>query len=510
MGRPGIRPGAVRWLSGLLASVLLVAAVSGLQVVFKHWLLPLRVVYILAVVPVAIVWGTGLAVLTAVLSAVAYDYFFIPPAHSLKIADAQNTITLGVFLITAVVVGGLAARLRRAAVESGRLSEQQAALRRVATLVARGAQSPEVFSAVAHELAEEFGATLTAVLRYEDDGTATIVGGWGEHGLQIPIGARLKVAGHGVAVSVAQTGQAAQTERFDGPPGSAARFFAEAGAATGTGSPIVVEGRLWGVAIVASRHTGTFPAGTEHRIADFTELAATAIANADTQAQLLHTQVQLMESRARLVAAADQTRRQIERDLHDGAQQRLVALALQLRAAQAAVPPELSELGADLERVTAGLTNAVDELREYARGIHPAVLTAGGLGSALKTLARRCPIPVDLDVRTEARLSEPVEVAAYYVVSEALTNAAKHANASKAAVQVEAVTGVLRISVCDDGCGGADFTRGSGLVGLKDRVEALGGRIWIHSPPGAGTTLRAELPLTNADAADQTDSRTGS
>jgi len=186
-----------------------------------------------------------------------------------------------------------------------------------------------------------------------------------------------------------------------------------------------------------------------------------------------------------------------------------VSLVLRLRVAQAAVPPELSQLGADLERVTAGLTDALDELREYARGIHPAVLTERGLGSALKTLARRCPLPVDLDIRTDGRLPEPIEVAAYYVVSEALTNAAKHANAPQAAVEVEAATGALRISVRDDGCGGADFTHGTGLVGLKDRVEALGGRISLHSPRGAGTTLRVELPLPDADAVDRRDSRTG-
>jgi signal transduction histidine kinase len=497
-----IRSGIVRWLSGLLASVLLVAVVSGLTVLFQRWLLPLRVLYILAVVPVAIFWGIGLAALTAVLSAAAYDYLFIPPIYSFKFSDPRNTVTLAVFLVTAVAVGGLAARLRRAAVESGRLSEEQAALRRVATLVARGAPPPEVFSAVAHELAEEFGATITALLRYEDDGTATVVGGWGAPGIQIPIGARLKVAGQGVAVSVRQTGLAAWTEHFEGPPGSVARFFQEDGMTTSAGSPIVVEGRLWGIALAASPNADTFPSGTEHSIAGFTELVAAAIANAETQAQL-------MESRARIVAAADQTRQKIERDLHDGAQQRLVSLALQLRVAQAAVPPELGQLGADLERVIDGLTNALDELREYARGIHPAVLTERGLGSALKALVRRCPMPVDLDIQMNGRLPEPTEVAAYYVVSEALTNAAKHANAPKAAVHVEAVTGALRISVRDDGCGGADLTRGTGLVGLKDRVEALGGRISLDSQHDAGTTLCAELPLPNADAVDRRDSWAG-
>jgi signal transduction histidine kinase len=179
-----------------------------------------------------------------------------------------------------------------------------------------------------------------------------------------------------------------------------------------------------------------------------------------------------------------------------------------LRAAQAAVPSELSELAGDLERVTAGLTDALEELREYARGIHPAMLTERGLGSALKTLARRCPIPADLDMQTDGRLPEPIEVAAYYVVSEALANPAKHANAAKAAVHVEAVTDALRISVHDDGCGGAEFTSGTGLVGLKDRVEALGGRISLHSSHGAGTTLRAELPLAAAGAVQPSGSRT--
>jgi signal transduction histidine kinase len=206
-----------------------------------------------------------------------------------------------------------------------------------------------------------------------------------------------------------------------------------------------------------------------------------------------------MKSRARVVASADEVRRRIERDLHDGAQQRLIALALQLRAAQAAAPPEPGGLGVALERVIAELTSTLDELREYARGIHPAILAHGGLGPALKSLARRCPIPVALDVRAPGRLPERVEVGAYYFVSEALTNAARHANASEVAVAVEAVNGVLHISVRDDGTGGADFGHGTGLVGLKDRVEALGGRISLHSPPGTGTTLRAELPLTNAE-----------
>jgi signal transduction histidine kinase len=230
------------------------------------------------------------------------------------------------------------------------------------------------------------------------------------------------------------------------------------------------------------------PAGTEARLAGFTELAATAIANAEAQAALT-------ASRARIVATADATRRRIERDLHDGAQQRLVSLGLELRAAQAAAPPETGELVRQLDGVAAGLDGVLDELREIARGLHPAILAQGGLRPALKALARRSAVPVRLDVRTEDRLPEQIEIAAYYVVAEALTNTAKHAHATAADVQVAAGDGVLHVRVRDDGRGGADFTGGSGLVGLKDRAEALGGRIWLHSPPGAGTALEITLPL---------------
>ena len=198
---------------------------------------------------------------------------------------------------------------------------------------------------------------------------------------------------------------------------------------------------------------------------------------------------------ARIVATADSTRKRIERDLHDGAQQQLIALALELRAAQAAVPPELSALRAELSSVIDGLSSVLDELREIARGIHPGVLAEGGLGPALKTLAHRSPMPVKLHVQAEARLPEHVEVAAYYIVSEALANTAKYAQASVVRVAVEARDGVLRVAVRDDGVGGADPARGSGLLGLKDRAEATGGAISLQSPLGAGTSLHVELPL---------------
>jgi len=208
---------------------------------------------------------------------------------------------------------------------------------------------------------------------------------------------------------------------------------------------------------------------------------------------------ELTASRARIVAAADHARRRIERDLHDGAQQRLVSLAIRLRTAQAALPPDSDELTVQLESLVGEATATLDELRELARGIHPVVLAEGGLCAALAALARRSAIPAELNCRVERQLPEEVEMAAYYVVAEALTNSAKHAEASIVQVQVDTDDhDVLHVEVDDDGRGGAALARGTGLLGLKDRVEALGGRLSVNSPPAAGTTVRADLPLTAA------------
>jgi signal transduction histidine kinase len=272
-----------------------------------------------------------------------------------------------------------------------------------------------------------------------------------------------------------------------GPVGGIAR---EAGVRASVGVPVSVAGELWGVMIAASR-AEPLPADTEGRLAGFTELAATAVANAEAQAEV-------SAARARIVAAADQTRRRIERNLHDGAQQRLVSLGLRLRAVQASIP---RQFGAQLDDAVTEAAGALDELGEIARGIHPAVLAERGLAPALKTLARRSAVPVDLQVHVEQRLPEPVEVSAYYVIAEALSNAAKHARASTVSVLTEVSGDVLLLTVRDDGAGGAGFTRGTGLAGLKDRVEALGGRIFLDSPRGAGTSLRVELPLTPSSAA---------
>jgi predicted ATPase/signal transduction histidine kinase len=367
--------------------------------------------------------------------------------------------------------------------------DEQAALRRVAELVARSAPPEEVLAAVTNEAGLLLKVDYMVLSRYDPDGLVTVVGAWAaiEPGRPLPVGLRLKAEGLNVHALVSETGRSARIDDYYAATGGFADVARDWEFRASVGVPIWVGGRLWGVMSAGSR-SEPLPAGTEERLAGFTELAATAVANAEAQAEVT-------ASRARVVAAADQVRRRIERDLHDGAQQRLVSLALRLRAAQATVP---RELGAQLDHAVAEATGALDELSEIARGIHPAILAERGLAPALKMLARRSPISVDLQVHVNERLPEPLEVSAYYVIAEALTNAAKHARASTVSVEIEVAGNVLLLAVRDDGAGGADFTRGTGLAGLKDRVEALGGRIFLDSPLGAGTSLRVELPLHGA------------
>ena len=370
------------------------------------------------------------------------------------------------------------------------LADEQAALRRVATLVAEGATPHRVFDGVRHEVARMFNAPLSVLLRYDANGTATVLAT--SDGYLGPIGRSWPVEGDSSAIArVCRTGLPARADYTRPAPGPIAAAARGVGARSAVGVPVVVDGTLWGVMAVGSRETEPLPADFEGRLAKFTELLATAIANAEGRAEL-------DASRARIVATADATRRRIERDLHDGAQQQLVSLALEVRAAQASVPKEMSQHQDELSHIAEGLTTALDGLREIALGLHPAILAEGGLGPALKTLAHRSPIPVELEVRTVGRLPESIEVAAYYVVSETLTNAAKHSGASRVQVEVEVRDRALCIAVDDDGAGGADATRGSGLLGLKDRAEAIGGTISLESCQGAGTNLIAELPLDSS------------
>ena len=287
---------------------------------------------------------------------------------------------------------------------------------------------------------------------------------------------------------VFRTGRAARMDSYENAPGSIAARFRALGIRTSVGAPIIVDGCLWGAAIVGSLQPEPLPPDTEARVSDFTDLVATAIANAQTRAQLT-------ASRARIVAAGDDARRRIERDLHDGAQQRLVSLGLQLRAAEACVPAELQPLKEQISQLVTTVAGVSEEVQEISRGIHPAILSRGGLGPALKALARRSAVPVKLDVGVDRRLPESAEVAAYYVVAEALTNVAKHARASEVNVCADTEGANLRLSIRDDGVGGADSGKGSGLIGLVDRVEALGGQIEISSPTGRGTSLLVTMPL---------------
>jgi signal transduction histidine kinase len=287
---------------------------------------------------------------------------------------------------------------------------------------------------------------------------------------------------------VLRTGRSARMDNHDNAASPAAARIRELGMRSAVGAPIVVDGRLWGAATVSTSQSELLPLDTEARVGDFADLVATAIANAQAHAELT-------ASRARIVAAADHARRRIERDLHDGAQQRLISLGLELRTVEANVPPDLLPLKeriSDLVTTVAGVSN---DLQELSRGIHPAILSKGGLGPAIKVLARRSAVPVELVLGTDRRLPDPVEVAAYYVVAESLANAAKHAQASTVDVGVNIEGDNVHLSIRDDGIGGADAARGSGLTGLHDRVEALGGRLSISSQPGIGTALHATIPF---------------
>ena len=410
----------------------------------------------------------------------------LPPDTEQRMSEFTDLVA------TAVANAQNRAALEASRDELARLLAEQAALRRVATLVARGIDPAEIFQAVSDEMRRLLDADSTGIARFEPDGASIVpvAEGAGDIPVNLPVGISLKLREYLAPAVVQRTGRPAQVdeEAWSSRSGWWATALRQLGIRSMVASPITVEGRLWGV-VNALLTRGPFPPGTADRMADFTELVATAIGNAESRAELA-------ASRARIVAAADQTRRRIERDLHDGTQQRLVSLGLGLQVARSLVPAGLTELQAEIGRIADGLGGAVEDLREIARGIHPAALSEGGLQPALRTLARRAAIPVELDLAAIGRLPEPVEVAAYYVVSEALTNATKHARATAVRVAVEERHDVLRLSIRDDGAGGADPARGSGLIGLRDRAEALGGSLDISSPPGQGTQIAVRLPLT--------------
>jgi signal transduction histidine kinase len=503
-----LRPIAPPLPLGVLVAAVLLAAESLvvdllMQVVSGNLF---GVVFLLGVLVVSLGWGFRLGTITALASALVYAYFhsrqtgggFVP-------ADVEHWVSVTIFLAVALTATALAgvARLRAVAADERRrevesshdelsvLAGHQAALRRVATLVARGVTPCELFFAVAEELARCLGVYHHAVLfRYEPDGMGILLAaGHGDGRREVfPVGERFSLEGESVAAEVFRTCRPARMVSYEDASGVVAARFRELGLQTAVGAPIIVDGRLWGAAIVGSMKPAPLPAETEARIRDFTDLVATAIANAQAHAELT-------ESRVRIVAAGDDARRRIERDLHDGAQQRLVSLGLELRVVEASVPAQLNPLREQISHLGTTVGEIAAELQELSRGIHPANLSRGGLTPALKTLARRSAIPVELVLALDTRLPDSAEVAAYYVVAEALTNAAKHARAMAVTVRVATEGCNLHVSISDDGIGGADAAKGSGLVGLTDRVHALGGTLAISSRAGDGTTLEANIPF---------------
>ncbi|MUL48743.1 sensor histidine kinase [Mycobacterium sp. CBMA293] len=461
------------------------------------------IVFMFGVLIVSAGWDLSMSVPMTIASALAYLQVHLDggPLLPIKPVDA---LTLAVFLPVAGVANVLGWQLRSRAREAHRswrvateatervreLAEQQGALRRVATLIAEGSSPSDILSSVTDEVASVLHVHNAALVRYESDGTATLVAAHDEPGLKtVSVGTTFTLDGDDVIATVRATSRPARLDTHEQAAGSAAALVRDLGLQACVGVPVTVDGKLWGAVIVGSFDPGALPADTEACLADFAELIATAIANA-------HARAELVASRARIVTASDNARRSIERDLHDGAQQRLVTLALQVRTLQQAVPEDPSELVHRIAGIGDGLRTASDELRELAHGVHPAILSRGGLRPALRDLGRRAPLPVEVHVDVPSRLPEAVEIAAYYTVAEALTNAAKHAKASVVTVDVACDTTCLRITVADDGVGGAAIDAGSGLVGLEDRVAALGGKLHVASTVGVGTTLRAEMPLT--------------
>jgi signal transduction histidine kinase len=616
--------------------------------------LGLGVLYLSAVVPITLLYGRALAGAVALASMAAFNYFFLPPRYSLDPNSPEDWSVLSAFVVSSLVVSHLAARSQREALLSTRFADEQAALRRVATLVARGVPPPEVFAAVAREVGLLLGVDATHMARYELDGTATWVAAWSRDGGQIPVGTRIDLEGESVTGLVLRTGQPVRMHGYEHASGDAAALGRELGLCSSVGAPIVVDQRLWGVMIASSKTDPRLPLDTEARIAAFTELLATAIANAESRAglarlveehaalrrvamlvacgaspeevfaavteeigrllpveyasmgryepdhavtylaawgtqveplpdgskltlggknlativletgrparidnyadasgplgvtaretgtrsavatpiivegrlwgvigagstleqplpadtearlasftELLATAVanaeartELAASRARILAATDEERRRVVRDLHDGAQQRLVHTVITLKLALRTLHDEEEDVPALLTQALDNAEHATAELRELAHGILPTALTRGGLRAGVDALAARTPVPVEIDVSV-GRLPAPVEATAYFVVAESLTNVTKHARARAATVRARVEGGTLQLEVRDDGVGGAR-SDGSGLVGLADRLAALDGRLQVDNPAGGGTLVAADIPL---------------
>jgi signal transduction histidine kinase len=371
------------------------------------------------------------------------------------------------------------------------LADEQAALRRVATLVATEVPQQDVFDSVTREVGELLDADGSSLVRWDGE-RAHIVATWSREGfLPACIGPIDRLDAGSATSRALHLGEPA---RADGLEHSTDPSVIAQGIRSAVAAPIRVGGRVWGVVRAASKGSDPVGHGAERRLADFAELVAQAIANTDAREELA-------ASRLRIVEAGDTERRRIERNLHDGAQQRLVSLRLALTLAAKRLADD-GAAGPVVAEAAEELAVALDELRELARGIHPAILSDHGLVAAVEALSARSPVEVEVVAATIGQLPEAVEATAYFVVAEALTNVAKYAGATAAAVHMSRDVDVLRVEVRDDGCGGADVGAGSGLRGLDDRVQALGGTLRVTSPAGRGTVVTAEIPAA-ADASQR-------
>jgi signal transduction histidine kinase len=478
-------------LSGWFVSVALVAAVSGVLELVEGdpKASTVAALYLFAVLPVAVVWGTAFGVAVSVASTAAYDALFVSPQHSLVVSDPRNWLRLAAFAAAAVVVSQLQTRWR----ESARLAAEQAAVRRVATLVAQTVSPADVFQTVTREVGLLSDADLARMERYESDGTVTGVAGWSSgHEHELAVGTTFALEGTSIAARVRETGGPVRVDSFANAVGPIAHEARALGIRSSIGCPIVVGGRLWGVIAASSKREAPFPATTESQIAEFTELVATAVANAESHAELT-------ASRARVVAAADESRRRFERDLHDGAQQRLVHTVVTLELARQTLGDARGPTVDLLDEALEHAQRATAELRDLAHGILPSALDHGGLSAGITALLSRVRLPVTVEVTSE-RLPPALEATAYFIVAEALTNTLKHAQADSAHVTARINDGVLRVEVRDDGVGGARTDGSSGLLGLHDRAAAVDGELHVQSPAGAGTVIVAVLPIPGSQA----------
>jgi PAS domain S-box-containing protein len=413
----------------------------------------------------------------------AFENRFVRKDGSYKVLEWTSTPVVGDGLMYAVARD--VTERRQAEAELERLADEQAALRRVATLVVRGVPAAEVFSAVAEELERHFDAQATTIARLEPDGTMTIVASSGSARDEMPVGSRVTLGSGTVLAKVVRTGRSARLDDYSHASGSLGHVTRRTGIRCSAAVPIMVEGSLWG-SMGAGTERREFPRDTEQRMARFTELVGTAISSIQARSDLA-------ASRARIVAAADEERRRVVRDLHDGAQQRLVHSIITLKLAHRALEPRQEPASELVSEALQHAERANVELRELAHGILPAVLRHGGLRAAVGALASRTPVPVEVDVSVD-RLPAPFEATAYFVVAESLTNVAKHASATGATVRARVEHGSLLLHVRDDGVGGAR-PDGTGLVGLADRLAVLDGQLRVESPADGGTLVTADIPL---------------